>query len=262
MYNTLLIEIGLALIIMISVLILSYIILPKNTKVQKFFKRNKILHPNSISYWRIFGGIPLTILYYYSVSTQNQVLILITIELLVFLAISDLLDGCVARNCNLITEKGKSLDALADKWFDLPLLLLLTFLVGPISFILAILITIFDIIGQTIRGKYSSAAAGIAGKAKTSLKFITIYFLSLYDRYPDLYHKLNLDYFVPSLLISATILAGISMAMKTKWFNDNLEEKIKKLIKWLAFYIFYIKFLNISTLSNFSQLTSSLPKWP
>lgn len=228
-YNNFGFEMSIALLIVAMVITLSYVILPRSTKTQEFFKKHKILHPNSISYWRIIGGIPLTILYIYGVETGNHLLTFLVIEFFVFLAISDLLDGCVARNCELITEKGKSLDALADKWFDLPPLLLLTYIEGPVYFSLAITILVFDILGTYLRGKYSSAAAGLAGKIKTTLKFIGIYLLTLDERYPEMYEGLGLDYFVPTILVSATIFAGISMAMKTKWFNDNLEQYIRKL---------------------------------
>ena len=212
------------------ILILSYGILPKNRKTQGVFRKYKILHPNSISIARLIAGTPLVFLFHYGIEINNHLYSNLAMQLYVFFAITDALDGAVAKFCDLMTIVGQKLDALADKFFDSPFLLYFSYSEGPIFFIAAIAIITFNIIGQWIRGRYSSNAAGLAGKIKTTITFILIYFMSLHKRFPDIYYDWSLNYFVPMLLLAATILAGVSMSMKTKWFNDNIEEYIKRVM--------------------------------
>jgi CDP-diacylglycerol--glycerol-3-phosphate 3-phosphatidyltransferase len=224
-------EIGIGLMIVLLVLNLCYRTIPKSEKVKKFFLENqKYLSPNCISNWRKYGGIPTVILFVIGMILGNNAIVYISIWIFVLLAITDLLDGIVARSCNLTSEKGARLDAEADKWFDLPVLLIFSLfpVFEPIYLIIVVPIIIFDVIGQTIRGKNSPVEAGIIGKAKTVVKFIVMYLMSFTERYNELYNILELEIVIIVLLIFALILSGLSMGVKTKWYKEYARKYLEE----------------------------------
>lgn len=226
-------EISVSLVIIILMLYFCYRIMPKSEFVTDFFiYYQKYLSPNCISNWRKYLGIPTVVLFMFGIYDNNNLVVYSAVWLFVFLAISDLLDGVVARNCDLATEEGAKLDAEADKWFDLPALFAFSIFpfINPIYLISVISIATFDIIGQFIRGKNSPPEAGIIGKAKTTIKFITIYMMSLHGRYDEIYNNLQLDIVIIIMLFLATLLASLSMGMKTKWYNDYIRKYIQEYI--------------------------------
>lgn len=226
-----LLEISVGTIIVFLVLYLCYIVIPGSKKVREFIiKYKKHLSPDCISNWRMYLGFPVIGLYFIGFYTENILIIHISIWLFVFLAATDALDGIVARYCNMTTSKGAILDAKADKWFDLPTLFAFSLfpVFSPSYLIIVIFIATFDIIGQYMRGKNSPPEAGIIGKAKTTIKFIVIYLMTLAERYTEIYNLLNLETIIPILLVIAAILAGISMGIKTKWYNEYLRKYLKE----------------------------------
>ena len=72
--------------------------------------------PNAISLFRI-ALVPPFVLAYVRGQTQNALL------LLLICAVSDVLDGAIARKFNMITSLGKILDPLADKLLQATMLL-------------------------------------------------------------------------------------------------------------------------------------------
>ena len=224
-------ETSVGLVIVFSVLYLCLWLIPKSKKVRFFFiKHKKYLSPNCISNWRKYLGVPVITFYMYGIYLQNTTLIYITIWIFVFLAITDLLDGVIARSCDMATEEGAKLDAEADKWFDLPTLLAFSIfpVFEPIYLIIVIPITIFDVIGQKMRGKNSPPEAGIIGKIKTTVKFIVIYLMIITMRYQEISDILKLDIIIIILLIIAMFLAGLSMGVKTKWYNDYIRKYLEE----------------------------------
>lgn len=224
-------ETGVSMTIVVLVLYLCFMVIPRSQKVRDFFYKNrKYLSPNCISNWRKYLGTPVIGFFIFGMFTQNNVITYIAIWVFVFLAITDLLDGVVARACDLATENGARLDAEADKWFDLPALFALSLfpVVEPVYLLIVIPITIFDIIGQKIRGKNSPPEAGIVGKIKTTVKFIVIYLMSFTERYPEIYDILKLEIVILVSLILALILAGLSMGMKTKWYRKHARKYLEE----------------------------------
>lgn len=218
-------EISVSLVIVTLVLNLCYRVIPNSEEVRGFFIRNqKFLSPNCISNWRKYGGILLIISFIIAVKTQTIWAVYSIIWLFVLLAITDLLDGIVARFCNLETKEGAILDAEADKWFDLPVLFAFCFFPAfePVYLIIVTPLAIFDFWGQKIRGKNSPPEASIVGKTKTTIKFIVIYLMSLNGRYPEIYDILKLETIILVLLIFALVFAGLSMSMKTKWYRESV----------------------------------------
>ena len=224
-------EISVSLIIVALVLYLCYVTIPKSRKIRNFFVRNKkYLSPNCISNWRKYGGIPTISFFLYGSLIGNTTIVYIAIWIFVFLTITDLLDGIVARHCNLATEEGARLDAEADKWLDLPALLVFSFypFFEPTYLIIVSAIIIIDIIGQSMRGLNSPPEAGIVGKTKTTVKFTLIYLMSLNGRYQDIYDILKLDIIILILLVIALILAGLSMGLKTKWYQEHMRKYLEE----------------------------------
>lgn len=212
-------EISVNFIIILLMLYFCYGVIQKNKIVQSYFiKHQKYLSPNCISKWRKYFGAPTIAFFVYGMVIEDKYIVYASVWFYVFLAISDLLDGVVARSCNLKTEEGAKLDAECDKWFDLPALFVFSLfpVFEPIYLINVSLITTFDIIGQYIRGKNSPPEAGIVGKIKTTIKFSNIYLMSFIGRYPEIYVNLKLEIVILVLLILASVLAGLSMGMKTK----------------------------------------------
>jgi phosphatidylglycerophosphate synthase len=215
-------EFSVGLIIVGVFLFLSKKVIPNNKNVRIFIIKNKnILHPDKISYARLLSGIPLIGLYLYGVFAEINWIIYISIWIFVLMAITDLLDGVIARECKIGSKDGAKIDALADKWFDLPALLALSFLpvTEPIYITMVIFIIIFDIIGQKLRGKYSPPEANKVGKAKTTVKFSVVYLMTINGRYQEIYDFFYLDTVITLTLFIAVILTMLSMFMKTSIYN-------------------------------------------
>lgn len=69
------------------------------------------LIPNILSVIRIFLIIPISYLFLYDF--ENSRFIIVTIMVLIW--ITDIADGFIARNFNMVSETGKIIDPLADK---------------------------------------------------------------------------------------------------------------------------------------------------
>ena len=78
--------------------------------------------PNLISYARI-ALMPVYVYMSYTAVTDEQYIQ--SSFLLLFIAITDFLDGFIARTFNMVTEFGKLLDPIADKLFQLAIALTL-----------------------------------------------------------------------------------------------------------------------------------------
>lgn len=217
------IELGGIINIIILISILSYAIY-KETIVTDFFK--KYISPNFVSYLRLWFGWFDIVYYNYGVHIQSTDMVYVAVWFFTFLAMTDLLDGIVARACGLKSSKGAILDAFADKGFYIPALLMFSYFPSyePMYLLLSFGILTFDIIGQYIRGKYSPPEAGIYGKIKTTIIFITIYAMIMNGRYPDIYNTYQLEIIIPILLSFSLFFAGISMMMKTKWYNIDFKK--------------------------------------
>lgn len=183
----------------------------KNT--WKVYFSAPLLSANGVCMWRIYTAIPLSILLgiYYNDPTISSWLIYI----IAFLFATDALDGAIARWLENITNIGKILDPLADKFLVLAILSTTLYHYDNNYFIMTgVLLIIHDVIGQFIRGKAKNPAANWIGKTKTAITMLTTYILSL-SRY-DLY----LDYIAGALLLISFIF--------TLWsFYGKLSPKMK-----------------------------------
>lgn len=187
---------------------------PTNFKERlKLYLSAPLMSGNGICMWRVYLSIPLAIITV--IVYDNQIYSSIVLQIYVFLFVTDALDGAVARSLNNVTNIGKVLDPFADKFLDLVVLSIVVYFSENTFFMIStIIIIIFDIIGQSIRGKTKNPAANWVGKTKTVFKIITIYLISL-NRY-----DLNLEYI-------GSIFITISLIFTLASFYLKAKEKIK-----------------------------------
>lgn len=149
--------------------------------------------PNLITLARI-GLIPLVLIWIDNDSPRSSAL-----SCIIFLiaAISDALDGYLARRMGLVTVVGKFLDPLADKLIVLSTLVALTG-AGRAPAWLVIVLMSRELAVTGLRAIASQEglviAAGRGGKIKTVLQLIGIGFLLVHFRYPVPFFKYELDF--------------------------------------------------------------------
>jgi CDP-diacylglycerol---glycerol-3-phosphate 3-phosphatidyltransferase len=126
--------------------------------------------PNSITLSRLLG-LPVIVYCLYSASLTIRWL-----GLGVFLvaALTDWLDGYLARKLDLVTELGKFLDPLVDKLLVLiPLLILIDLHLVPAVGVCLILVRELTIAGWRV-GQVQISGANIWGKLKTTSQIVAI----------------------------------------------------------------------------------------
>lgn len=193
--------------------------------------------PNTLSLIRIIM-VPFLIFFYLaSFIPCGKV---IAIVLFFIAALTDLLDGKIARKYNLVTDLGKLLDPIADKILVLSALLLVVFdntVVAPFGVLCAIIIIARDYVVDALR--QISASKGVVipadkwGKFKTILLDIALPLLMLYSYLKN--YSLGLDnaiimgfgivaqaIFVLAVLL--TILSGINYIVKNRTLLGGKQE--------------------------------------
>lgn len=129
--------------------------------------------------------------------------------LFVIAAVTDFLDGYIARSRNLVTDFGKVMDAIADKVLVNGLLIILAY-DGFISIAIPVIIITRDIFVDSFKmasGKKGKVvAASFLGKAKTMCMMIGMTFTMFYNLPFELV-GINISY---ALIIIATILSVVS----------------------------------------------------
>jgi CDP-diacylglycerol---glycerol-3-phosphate 3-phosphatidyltransferase len=124
-------------------------------------------------------------------------------------AVTDFLDGYIARKYNLVTDFGKVMDAIADKMLVNGVLIILA-VNGFISVIVPVVIVIRDIAVDSIKmvvGKRDKAVgASILGKIKTIFMLIGLTLLFFYNLPFELINLRVADF----LILVATVLSVVS----------------------------------------------------
>lgn len=126
--------------------------------------------------------------------------------LFILASITDFLDGYIARKYNLITDLGKMLDAIADKFLVNSILIILS-AQGLIHPIIPVIIvtrdTFVDIIKMIVGSKKQVVAAIKSGKYKTAFLMVGIA-LTLFNNLPFELFNIQIS---DVLLIIATALS-------------------------------------------------------
>lgn len=126
--------------------------------------------PNSITLSRLFG-LPVVVYCLYSSSLTVR---WIGVAVFLVAALTDWLDGYLARKLDLVTDLGKFLDPLVDKLLILiPLLILIDLHLVPAIGVCLILARELTIAGWRV-GQTQISGANIWGKLKTVSQIIAI----------------------------------------------------------------------------------------
>ncbi len=129
--------------------------------------------------------------------------------LFILAALTDFLDGHIARSRNLVTDFGKVMDAIADKVLVNGLLIMLAY-DGFISISIPVIIITRDVFVDAFKmasgNKGKVVAASMAGKAKTMCMMVGMA-LTMFYNLPFELIGINVGY---ALIIIATILSVVS----------------------------------------------------
>ncbi len=163
-------------------------------------------HPNAICYWRTSLAL-IALPLYFSFDWEEPGIIIFT-----FAAILDGVDGLVARNCNLGTSWGESLDPLCDKLTYLPPLLAFA-LIGNLSLRLVWSLIVIELLGQFLARPLlsllkTSGAANNFGKIKTMICFGLVIFCAILSKNQEIVNAGD------EILVVCIILATASIVFK------------------------------------------------
>lgn len=144
----------------------------------KDWKKEIFTIPNILSFFRL-ALIPLYVTIYLNARDAADYYLAATI--LAVSCLTDLIDGQIARRCNMISTVGKVLDPFADKVTQFTLVICLS-IKHPILWTLVILIfvkEIFQLIAGIIRFRKGKMLKGaqITGKICTTVLFISLILL-------------------------------------------------------------------------------------
>lgn len=149
--------------------------------------------------------------------------LVIAAVLFIIASITDFFDGYIARKYNLVTNKGKVLDAIADKILVNSILIILCGQ-GYVYPIIPVILVMRDIIVDTIKmiaGTKGDVVAAIkTGKFKTAFLMIGVS-LKLLGNFPMGLYNIALDDF---FLLTATVLSCISGYEYYKIYRKYLKD--------------------------------------
>ncbi|MEM9492201.1 MAG: CDP-diacylglycerol--glycerol-3-phosphate 3-phosphatidyltransferase [Myxococcota bacterium] len=186
--------------------------------------------PNIVTLVRI-GFIPPVLLSIDNYSPERSAL---SCVLFLIAAISDALDGYLARRLGLVTVVGKFLDPLADKLIVLSTLVVLAAEDrAPAWLVVALMSRELAVTGlRAIASQMGLViAAGRGGKIKTALQLVGICFLLIYFPYPILGFDYVLDFHQVGtfLLYLSLIMSTLSALEYFKFFADAADRQAREL---------------------------------
>ena len=177
---------------------------------------NKILTiSNFITFLRMFSGIPL-ILFLERMNISNEYFYY-SIYVVLFIVISDVLDGYIARKTNTVSSLGKILDPVADKICLMCVLVYLIDIYHIPFLIFFIFLSIRDVvlISYTV---YLILYRNIVTQANNWGKFFIFTTMLMI-----VFHLYNLNSFIATILYMASIsLLIISMVVYVKEHSKTI----------------------------------------
>ena len=189
---------------------------------------SNLLHknfPNILSFVRILMAPVIVVL----MLEQDIYYRIISFFIILFVSLTDVLDGYYARKHNLISDFGKYLDPVADKFFVLSVLFTLHYILAhciPLWIILMIFLRdIFVTILRTISSKkgFKFKTSRLA-KNKTLVQIITIYiiFLSLILNESNIYIiDYSIFYYVMLVCLLLNLLSAFDYLKQYYSFSKN-----------------------------------------
>ena len=168
--------------------------------------------PTALTFFRILLVIPVMILIF----MDNLPAEIITIVCFSIAAITDKLDGHLARKNKQVTDLGAFLDPLADKMLiNLTFLALVAMNLMPLWMFGVILIRDFAVDGMRMLSatKGTVIPANIFGKLKTTIQMITV-ILILANRILNLEPLGVINLILLYIVVALTILSGVIYLVK------------------------------------------------
>ncbi len=188
-----------------------------------FLKMNT---PNKLTIIRIFGLVVIVIIFFLPL---NQVVFslkdihfdwqrILIIVLYIFSAITDTLDGKIARKRNIVTTFGKFLDPIADKILVNVLFILLAYK-GEVHILVPILFIARDTLVDAVRlimiEKNVVIAASPLGKAKTATQMIAL-LLVLFQNVPFAFISVPFADIMTYIAVIISIVSGYDYLFKNR----------------------------------------------
>jgi CDP-diacylglycerol--glycerol-3-phosphate 3-phosphatidyltransferase len=177
--------------------------------------------PNLITFARILS-IPFVVFFLYE---PNKNRCLYGAAIFLFAALTDWVDGYVARQTNTVTNFGKFLDPLADKLLVTSALILLLYHQWiPVWVVLVILMREMVVMGlrNIVAAQGVVIAASFLGKIKTFFQMFAIVLLLIHYRYNITepyyislnFHSIGYDFLM--IAVAITILSGIDYVVRLR----------------------------------------------
>lgn len=149
-------------------------------------------------------------------------------------AITDTLDGQIARKRNLVTDFGKLFDPLADKVFVVSALISLLCLTPDGGWKVAFAVAVMIIIAREflvtslrllVAGKGIVVAAGMMGKIKTTVQMISIIVILIEKQFAaELTEFMGfphiIGYSLMAVAVIATLISGVQYMLAYKSYID------------------------------------------
>ena len=188
--------------------------------------------PNKLTLLRILL-IPvfMGVLYWGAATGNDAVAMWIALAVFIVASFTDLLDGKIARKYGLVTDFGKLMDPLADKFMVIGALAVIVYRADAgilrLFFTLVLLVVIFRELAVTSLRLVASTSAGavvaanLLGKIKTVVQIV---FISAVFIEPALYAIPALGGFLPAWWVEnvpITYLAGALTLLFTVWSGIN-----------------------------------------
>lgn len=168
--------------------------------------------PNKLSLMRVLL-VPVLVIVYY---LNSEIGLLFLAPIFVIAALTDFLDGYIARKYNLVTQFGKFIDPLADKMIVMTALLLLSD-AGLVYMWITIIIMTREFIVTGIRlitvGEGKIIAASKLGKLKTATTMIALILLLMYP-YADIFATIGI--YILYVGLAFTVISLVDYFIKNK----------------------------------------------
>lgn len=170
--------------------------------------------------YEMIGMIPVT---YTLMGVDVSSIDLIALLIYVIAAVTDALDGHIARSQNLITTFGKFADPIADKLLTTTMFLMFVSK-GLIPVVPVIIMvardTVVDGCRMVAANNGKVVAAGMAGKCKTVFQMVTVALVLLHN-IPFAWLSIPMD----QILLWAS--AAVSFISGVQYFNQTKEDILK-----------------------------------
>jgi len=193
----------------------------------KFTKAEIMTWSNLLSLIRLLMAIPVFFFLYYI--DQSYTLRIIIVALLLLAALTDFLDGFLARKLNEITEFGKIIDPLADKVM-IGILVLQLYLLGhlpPFYFFIAVGRDIIIFLGGIFVANKIKKVLPSNMLGKITVLLIGLFLLSIIlelNMHAPIVHKLL--FYISTILIFASLIGYIIRAKESlDWYKNESVQK-------------------------------------